>query len=117
MQMVESVANSALLPIQRSSGVLVSTAVKLLMIGSRGMRVGGQARISCGVLKAFEIRNSNGSSISTQNSSSARSIARFSALKGRRGAADSATSGRASASVGTTLIWHLARVAGRTAPG
>src|SRR3569623_1693155 len=118
MQTVESTAKTMLLPNQRNSGVVLSTSVKLEVIGCRGMSVGGQASISCGVLKAFDTRNSSGNSISTQNTTRTMSISRLSALNGRRGARAAVRAiGSSSASEGTALIWHLAHAAARTARG
>src|SRR4051812_35540842 len=74
MQRVDRIENRMLFPIQRSSGVSPSTALKFATVGSSGMTVGGQASISCGVLKALETRKTSGRIISRQVAVSTTSI-------------------------------------------
>ena len=66
MATIESSANDRLLKIHLNSGVSLNTRWKFSNVGSVGRIVGGQTRISWGVLKPFAIRSSRGSSNSAQ---------------------------------------------------
>ena len=66
-----------LLKIHLNSGVSLKTRWKFSNVGSFGRMVGGQTRISWGVLKPFAISSSSGSSSSTQMTNNIMSRRRF----------------------------------------
>ena len=72
MAIMESSANERLLKIHLNSGVSLKTRWKFSNVGSFGRIVGGQTRISWGVLKPFAISSSSGSSSSAQMTNNSR---------------------------------------------
>src|ERR1700730_10441459 len=74
---VDRHANRKLFQIQISSGVSLSTDLKFSRVGSCGTTVGGQSRISCGVLNALATRKTSGSSIASANAVRKTSMAKL----------------------------------------